>query len=99
MSQTTKTNLGTMPGQGNAGIARLDPREQQEGERETAGEERTPKSGQSPHVATAVRRSAEGNVKPEKSVENSRVDEAAWESFPASDPPSSSSGTSTPANG
>ena len=37
MSQATKTNLGTMPGQGNAGIARLDPRERQEGERETAG--------------------------------------------------------------
>lgn len=98
MNQAMKTNFGTMPGQGNAGIARLDPRERQEGERDTAGEERTPKSRQSPQVGTAVRRSAEGHLKPEKAVENSRVDEAAWESFPASDPPSSSSGTSTPAN-
>ena len=99
MSQATKTNLGTMPGQGNAGIARLDPRERQESERDTAGEERMPKSGQSPHVAAAVQRSVEGDMKPEKSVENNRVDEAAWESFPASDPPSSNPGTSTPANG
>lgn len=99
MSEATNPNLGTLPGQGNAGIARLDPRERQEGERDTAGEERSPKSGQSPHVATAVRRSAEGQVKPERAVENSRIDEAAWESFPASDPPSSNPGTSTPANG
>ncbi|MBA4015829.1 MAG: hypothetical protein C0483_01440 [Pirellula sp.] len=99
MSRTTKSNPGTAPGQGNAGIAKLVPLERQESERDTAGEELTPKAGQSPHVATAVQRSAEGQVKPEKSVENSRVDEAAWESFPASDPPSSNTGTSTPADG
>ena len=99
MNQAMKTNLGSMPGQGNAGIARLDPRERQEGERDTAGEERTPKAGQSVQVATAVQQSAEGKVKPEKLVENNRIDEAAWESFPASDPPSSNPGTSTPGNG
>ncbi|MGC3967271.1 MAG: hypothetical protein QM775_07845 [Pirellulales bacterium] len=86
----------TRPGQGNAGIAKLDPREDELNRTNAA----TPKApaGPGPDIAADVKKHHQGHAKPEKSVEKNPVDEAAWESFPASDPPSTNPGTSTPGN-
>ena len=83
---------------GNAEIAALDPYARPEHERAVPGEERRPKSKseQESSVAGEARKHQEGKAKPDRVVAQNPIDEAAWESFPASDPPSHGGATSTP---
>lgn len=93
----------TMPGQGNAGIAKLDPAECDPARadcgsapRKAGGDSVSDNAG--PDIAADVKKHEQGHAKPERAVEKNPIDEAAWESFPASDPPSSNPGASAPAS-
>ncbi len=83
---------------GNAEIAALDPYARPERERAVSGEERRPRADGAPSVAGEARKHQEGKAKPDQVVAQNPVDEAAWESFPASDPPSYGGATSTPSD-
>lgn len=87
----------TMPGQGNAGIAKLDPTECDPARADCGSSSKTAGSGKGPNIAADVKKHEQGHAKPERAVEKNPIDEAAWESFPASDPPSTNPGTSAPA--
>ena len=98
MNTSTQHHLGhTMPGQGNAGIAKLDPAECDPARADCGPAAQKSANGQGPDIAADVKKHEQGQAKPERAVERNPIDEAAWESFPASDPPSSNPGASAPA--
>jgi hypothetical protein len=88
----------TMPGQGNAGIAKIDPAECDPARADCGSAASKAGGDKGPDIAADVKKHEQGHAKPERAVETNPIDEAAWESFPASDPPSSNPGTSTPAS-